>query len=176
MEGIPTKSSFVQVTKEGVNSPSQIQPSTVPSIVEKDSDTNSDTNSEADSDTSSLFGDNYSTSSSGHSSSSSSADTQEDTQEGRSANALDISDLDLSLSQEGGKKDASDTSSTVSTTELLGRDPLFLVLSEFFMDEEGNNIIHVLQKINKNLSKLAKMHEGKRDKKSSHNKKKNHKE
>lgn len=50
----------------------------------------------------------------------------------------------------------SDTASTVSTTEILGRDPLFLVLSEFLMDEEGNNIVHVLSSINKNLSKLVK--------------------
>lgn len=60
----------------------------------------------------------------------------------------------------GGHKSGSDSdtesTSSVSTTELLGRDPLFLVLSEFLMDEEGNNIVHVMQKINKNLSKIAK--------------------
>lgn len=54
--------------------------------------------------------------------------------------------------------DMSDTesSSSISTTDLLGRDPLFLVLSELLLDEEGNNLVHVLTKINKNLSKIAK--------------------
>lgn len=52
--------------------------------------------------------------------------------------------------------DNESTTSSVSTTEILGRDPLFLVLSEFLMDDEGNNIVHILQKINKNLSKIAK--------------------
>lgn len=53
-------------------------------------------------------------------------------------------------------EDNESTTSSVSTTEILGRDPLFLVLSEFLMDEEGNNIVHILGKINKNLSRLAK--------------------
>ena len=52
--------------------------------------------------------------------------------------------------------DDESTTSSVSTTEILGRDPLFLVLSEFLMDEEGNNIVHILSKINKNLSRVAK--------------------
>jgi hypothetical protein len=50
----------------------------------------------------------------------------------------------------------SDTVSSVSTTEILGKYPLFLVLTEFLMDDEGNNIVHVLHDINKNLSKIAK--------------------
>lgn len=50
----------------------------------------------------------------------------------------------------------SDTVSSVSTTEILGKYPLFLVLTEFLMDDEGNNIVHVLHNINKNLAKIAK--------------------
>jgi hypothetical protein len=56
---------------------------------------------------------------------------------------------------DGGAGD-SDTISSVSTTEILGKYPLFLVLTEFLMDDEGNNIVHVLHDINKNLSKIAK--------------------
>jgi hypothetical protein len=70
----------------------------------------------------------------------------------------DESELDEQSGGAGKRDSASeaDTSSTVSTTEILGRDPLFLVLSEFLMDDEGNNIVHVLSSINKNLSKIAK--------------------
>lgn len=50
----------------------------------------------------------------------------------------------------------SDTVSSVSTTEILGKYPLFLVLTEFLMDDEGNNIVHVLHDINRNLAKIAK--------------------
>jgi hypothetical protein len=44
--------------------------------------------------------------------------------------------------------------STVSTAEILAKDPLFLVLSEFFMDEKGNTIVHTLSKVAKNIEKL----------------------
>jgi hypothetical protein len=54
----------------------------------------------------------------------------------------------------GGASD-SDTASSVSTTELLGRDPLYLVLSSFLSNEEGENIVDVLSKINRNLAKLV---------------------
>lgn len=77
--------------------------------------------------------------------------------------------------QEGGSKRAFDaeTSSSVSTTEILSRDPLFLVLSEFLMDEQtGNNIVHiggglveVLNKINSKLGRIADALEKKQKKK-----------
>lgn len=53
------------------------------------------------------------------------------------------------------KSDASESNSSVSTTELLGRDPLYLVLSSFLSNEEGENIVDVLNKINRNLAKLV---------------------
>lgn len=58
-----------------------------------------------------------------------------------------------------------ESSSTVSTTELLGRDPLFLVLSQFLMSDDGGNIVDALMKINKHLSKLVKVFEQKKEKK-----------
>lgn len=64
----------------------------------------------------------------------------------------------------GGKHDIdNESTSSVSTTEILSRDPLFLVLSEFLMDEAtGNNVVHVgnglvqvLNKINSKLGRIA---------------------
>jgi hypothetical protein len=64
----------------------------------------------------------------------------------------------------GGKKNSdTDSLSSVSTTEILSKDPLFLVLSEFLMDNEtgdnivsvGNNIVTVLSKINSKLGRIA---------------------
>jgi hypothetical protein len=69
----------------------------------------------------------------------------------------------------GGAGGDGDTVSSVSTTEILGKYPLFLVLTEFLMDDEGNNIVHVLHDINKNLAKIAKrigsLQQGKMEKK-----------
>jgi hypothetical protein len=49
-----------------------------------------------------------------------------------------------------------DSASSVSTTELLGRDPLFLVLSQFLMnDVTGNNLVHVLEGISDKLSAVV---------------------
>jgi hypothetical protein len=65
----------------------------------------------------------------------------------------------------GGKGRSSDTESvsSVSTTEILSKDPLFLVLSQFLMDDEtgsnivhvGNDIVKVLSKINSKLGRIA---------------------
>lgn len=76
----------------------------------------------------------------------------------RPVNNKDIHNLD------GGKR-TSDTESlsSVSTTEILSKDPLFLVLSEFLMDDEtgsnivhiGNDIVKVLSKINSKLGRIA---------------------
>ena len=44
---------------------------------------------------------------------------------------------------------------SVATIELLSEDPLFIVLSQFFMSKEsGDNIATILEKINKNLEAL----------------------
>lgn len=45
---------------------------------------------------------------------------------------------------------------SVATVDLLSSDPLFIVLSQFFMDKEtGDNIATILEKINKNLEALV---------------------
>lgn len=51
---------------------------------------------------------------------------------------------------EGGK-----SSSSVDTVKLLSRDPLYLVLSQIFMNKDGLNLINILEKINMNLEKIA---------------------
>jgi hypothetical protein len=70
----------------------------------------------------------------------------------------------------GGSMKDSDTVSSVSTTELLGRDPLYLVLSNFLANEEGENVVDVLSKLNRNLAKLInvldKDHKKNKDRKS----------
>ena len=71
----------------------------------------------------------------------------------------DVKDDDSSLAdgQNGGDYAESEYGgSSVSTAEILAKDPLFLVLSEFFMDEEGNTIVHALSKIGNNIEKLNK--------------------
>jgi hypothetical protein len=83
----------------------------------------------------------------------------------------------------GGKGRSSDTESvsSVSTTEILSKDPLFLVLSQFLMDDEtgsnivhvGNDIVKVLSKINSKLGRIADSLEKKHKKDKS---KKRHKE
>ena len=49
---------------------------------------------------------------------------------------------------------ASEASST-STTRMLSSDPLFLVLYQYLVNNKGENIVTVLDKINKNLKKLV---------------------
>lgn len=61
------------------------------------------------------------------------------------------------LPQQGGNLDSDyDGASSISTADILAKDPLFLVLSEFLMDEKGNTIVHALNKIGKHLEKLNK--------------------
>jgi vacuolar-type H+-ATPase subunit I/STV1 len=59
------------------------------------------------------------------------------------------------LDEEDEEDDDEDTAS-VDTVTMLGKDPLFLVLSKFLMNENGN-IVDILEKINKNLENLANM-------------------
>lgn len=59
------------------------------------------------------------------------------------------------LSTRSESSSSSNTSDVASTVELLSRDPLYMVLSEYFMSKRGNNIIDILEKINKNLEKLV---------------------
>ena len=71
-------------------------------------------------------------------------DSEEDSEEDK-----DDSEEDSEGDQDGG-------ASVTSTTRMLSEDPLFLVLSEYFVNKKGRNIVTVLDKINNNLSKLVK--------------------
>jgi hypothetical protein len=147
---------YVQVTKEGVD---VLNSTLTPQNLNNRQETDSDSDSDSDEGTDIFNGDTES-----DTGSDTESDTQSDTGNGQDLDggAIDISKIEA---VHGGNSTDIDASSTVSTTELLGKDPLFLVLSEFLMDEEGNNIVHALQKVNKNLSKIVKLLE---KKKSSH--------
>lgn len=62
-----------------------------------------------------------------------------------------------------GGSDLSDSASEASSTgsyntiDLLGGDPLFLVLSKFFMSEDGRNIADILEDISYKLEKLVRV-------------------
>jgi len=49
-----------------------------------------------------------------------------------------------------------DNESDCSTTELLAADPLYFVLSRFFISEDGKNIATILQDIDSKLGELVK--------------------
>jgi hypothetical protein len=68
----------------------------------------------------------------------------------------DLSDGGSHKSHKSSRSTASETSST-STTSLLANDPLFIVLSQYLSNKDGN-IVDALYKINKTLKKIyAKM-------------------
>ena len=74
---------------------------------------------------------------------------QEDVEESED-NDKEDDEEDEEESQDGG------ASSVSSTTRMLSEDPLFLVLSEYLVDKNGQNLVTMLGKINNNLSKLVK--------------------
>lgn len=100
------------------------------------------------------------------------SDTYSDDDNSSASSASAATDLSVDIpannkdkhNLDGGKR-SSDTESlsSVSTTEILSKDPLFLVLSEFLMDDEtgsnivhiGNDIVKVLSKINSKLGRIA---------------------
>jgi hypothetical protein len=104
------------------------------------------------------------------------SDADADVDDEEEEDAEDDSDAADMVGGGSGSDSDAETSSTVSTAEILGRDPLFLVLSEFLMDDEGNNIVHILSKINKNLSKLTKALESNKKKDESGKKQKHRRE
>ncbi len=53
-------------------------------------------------------------------------------------------------------EDSLDSQSTSSTVDCLSRDPLFLVLSKYLANDQGN-IVDALYKINKTLKKILKV-------------------
>lgn len=68
-----------------------------------------------------------------------------------------INSSDNSSDTESYKDDNSEKSGTSgSTCEILSKDPLFMVLTEFLMSKNGENICDILDKINNNLKKLIK--------------------
>lgn len=93
----------------------------------------------------------------------------EDNNENGDYDEASLSEMDNFLAGGGTKKEkkktpqsvVSDTddesaeTSSVCTIDLLSADPLFIVLSQFFMSKEtGDNIVTVLEKLNKNIEKL----------------------
>ena len=66
--------------------------------------------------------------------------------------------------QYGGKKvrftydddeETASEASSRSTIKMLSEDPLFIVLSEYFVNKKGKNIVDVLEEINISLKRLA---------------------
>lgn len=75
-----------------------------------------------------------------------------------------MEDEEVIIDEENDVKNDDDTESTistVSTTQMLGGDPLFLVLSEYLVNKKGDNIVTVLDKLNDNIAKLIALHEAK---------------
>ena len=73
------------------------------------------------------------------------------------------SDSDASETSEAEDSEAEDNISeggssadTIDTIELLSKDPLYLVLSKVLLGKNGDNLVDILEKINKNLKKLVK--------------------
>lgn len=63
-------------------------------------------------------------------------------------------------SRSSSRRSSSSSGSSVSsssTTRMLSSDPLFLVLYQYLVNNKGENIVTVLDKINNNLSKLVKI-------------------
>ena len=55
------------------------------------------------------------------------------------------------------EEDEEDDDVSVSTSEILNSDPLYTILSQFFMTEDGKNITEVLEEINVKLSKYMRV-------------------
>jgi hypothetical protein len=57
--------------------------------------------------------------------------------------------------EEGGAADSTDADSECNTADLLASDPLYFILSKFFITEDGKSLVTVLDEINKKLDKLS---------------------
>jgi nitric oxide reductase activation protein len=86
-----------------------------------------------------------------------SSDSEEIAYESSAASDDDADDADDDDESVGSEQDggAASEASTSSTIEMLSSDPLFLVLSEYLVNKKGENIVTVLDKINRNLSALV---------------------
>lgn len=86
--------------------------------------------------------------------SSSDSDDNNDTESSSShSDKLDITKIEYDDSENNDNK----TDTSGSTYDILSKDPLFMVLSEFFMSKNGENICDILGKMNDNLVKLLKI-------------------
>lgn len=68
----------------------------------------------------------------------------------------DDDDASQNVSEESSEETASVASGgSSSTIQLLSSDPLFLILSEYFVTKNGKNMVTILEEINQNLARLA---------------------
>jgi hypothetical protein len=83
--------------------------------------------------------------------------SDEDSDEGQDGGARKLKQkfLQQARSSTSSSEDGSSSVSSSSTTRMLSCDPLFLVLYQYLVNNKGENIVTVLDKINKNLSKLV---------------------
>ena len=68
------------------------------------------------------------------------------------SNSSSDSESESESDESSGSEDSSDVSFT--TTDVLSNDPLYFVLSKFFMTEDNKNIATILEEINKKLGKV----------------------
>lgn len=52
-------------------------------------------------------------------------------------------------------EDDNDSDLSVSTTDILSSDPLYFILSQFFLTDDQKNIATILEEINQKLGRLA---------------------
>lgn len=61
-----------------------------------------------------------------------------------------------SSDNESESNSSNNTEESGSTCEILSKDPLFMVLTEFLMSKNGENICDILDKLNNSIKKLIK--------------------
>lgn len=101
-----------------------------------------------------IFSDSLSEISSTSSRSSSSVSSIDDQKGGEEASDAEEEHKKFDNFLAGGDKRKQKDDESECTVDLLGQDPLFLVLSEFLMSEKGDNIATVLEKLNLTLQQL----------------------
>lgn len=77
--------------------------------------------------------------------------------DGSEASVSSESESDSSSSDEDSEDEEDDDAVSLSTTEILNSDPLYTILSQFFLTKDGKNIADVLDEINGKLSKFLKI-------------------
>lgn len=64
------------------------------------------------------------------------------------------SESDDSEEEMTSEDDDNDDEVSISTTEILGSDPLYTILSQFFTSKDGKNIADILEEINSKMKYL----------------------